>query len=634
MTPDSVSSDENRPVALNAAANAATVASVCPSHDRLDALLSGSISDADRGDVEQHLSECDACCEAFARLTAAQCESWSHLRQLLEEVPTGTGQPVSTLVDVSMLFRAARPSRSCLPGLDGFEMLEEIGRGGMGAIYRARDIELNRVVAVKMLLAGAIAGPERRARFRREAESVARLQHAGLVQLFELGEQDGIPYLVLEFVSGPNLRTAMKQQPPSVAEAVRLIEQVARSVQHAHAQGIVHRDLKPENILLSRDGPKVTDFGLAVFLDAAGTASLTQTGSVSGTPGYMAPEQAAGSAARISPATDIYALGAILYELLTGHQVFRGESPIETLRLISEAEPLPPRRLNPQVPLDLETICLKCLEKQPARRYSTTRELAADLEAFQQHRPIRARRIGAIGLLVRWSKRNRSVALLSVLAAVTLAAGTIASTVLWRHAEFRRNQAEDLAGSLQKESERSNGLLMSAMSAIDELLDQNDFDPFQTRIRQFSTRQRDAFRQAANLYRRLVTSGEDSPDIQYRLFTILRALEAAEQSLGDRDAVRRLRADQMHLAHSLYKHDSAQPRYQYMYGLLIGQQAIRDRRSGNNEKAEQGYLQAVDLLQQAYRARPLERRYAYHLQVNRNNLAVMYSIRAAIQAGF
>ena len=250
------------------------------------------------------------------------------------------------------------------PHFPGYEVRELLGRGGMGIVYRAWHRRLNRHVALKMLLAGAYARPEERERFLREAEAVAGLRHPNIVQVYDVGDLDGRPYFTMEFVEGGSLAQRLAGTPMPAGEAAALVATLAEAVQAAHDGGIVHRDLKPANVLLTADGtPKVTDFGLARRLD--GGAGLTQSGAPLGTPSYMAPEQAQGKSDTVGPAADVYALGAILYEMLTGRPPFRAETAAETLRQVIDDEPVPPSRLNARVPRDLETICLKCLRKEP-----------------------------------------------------------------------------------------------------------------------------------------------------------------------------------------------------------------------------------------------------------------------------
>ncbi|MDX1948407.1 MAG: serine/threonine-protein kinase [Pirellulaceae bacterium] len=332
------------------------------------------------------------------------------------------------------------PERPASHRVGRHEILEELGYGGMGVVYKARQVDLGRIVAVKMLLAGSHADPRDMARFRAEAEAVAQMQHPHIVQVFEVGEHDGQPYFSLEYVAGGHLgqRIAGTPQPPR--EAARLIETLARAVQAAHDQGIVHRDLKPANILLTTAGePKISDFGLAKRLEGAGQ---TLTGTVIGTPSYMAPEQAAGDPSRIGPPADIYALGAVLYELLTGRPPFRGETPWDTVSQVLADEPVPPTRLQPKVPRDLETICLKCLHKEPARRYAAARELADDLARYLAHEPILARPVTRVERGWKWARRNPVVASLAAALASALVIGLGATTSLWLLAEARRETAD------------------------------------------------------------------------------------------------------------------------------------------------------------------------------------------------
>ena len=275
-----------------------------------------------------------------------------------------------------------------LPQVAGYELLEVLGRGGMGVVYKARQLGLNRIVALKMVLAGANASPQDLARFRAEAEAVAQLAHPNIVQIFEIGEQGGCPFLALEYVGGGSLAQHLDGTPLPPKQAAETVLALARAVQHAHEKGIVHRDLKPANVLLADGTPKIADFGLAKRADS--NQAHTLTGAILGSPSYMAPEQAAGQSDRIGPATDVYALGVILYEMLTGRPPFKGSTLLETIDQVREHDPVPPRFLLPKTPRDLETICLKCLEKSPQRRYASAAELAGDLRAFLHDEPISA----------------------------------------------------------------------------------------------------------------------------------------------------------------------------------------------------------------------------------------------------
>jgi serine/threonine-protein kinase len=259
----------------------------------------------------------------------------------------------------------------------------------MGVVYKARDQSLDRTVALKMVLHGAHAGEQEHRRFESEAHAAARLSHPGIVQIYQLGEHEGMPYFAMEFCPGGTLADRLRGRPLPPRESAELVEQIARAVQAAHQHGIVHRDLKPGNVMLDAQGsPKVTDFGLARRVEDE--TRMTLTGAVVGTPSYMAPEQAQGKK-DIGPAVDVYSLGAILYECLSGERPFRAESALETLNQVVSAEPVPPRRVNPQVPPDLEAICLKCLQKEPRNRYASAADLADDLHRFLEGAPVASR---------------------------------------------------------------------------------------------------------------------------------------------------------------------------------------------------------------------------------------------------
>jgi len=376
--------------------------------------------------------------------------------------------------------------------IPGYEILGTLGRGGMGVVYKARQVKLNRLVALKMILSANHAGPEDLARFRLEAEAVARLQHPNIVQVFEVGEHDGRPYCALELVDGGSMQDLLKKEPPTTRIAAEMVEILARAVDHAHRHGIVHRDLKPGNILLGARKPveeptaisskktavqppegssaplvlKITDFGLAKRIDT--DIHQTGTGSVLGTPAYMAPEQAAGRTREIGPAADIYALGAILYDLLTGKPPLRGESVVDTLQLVQTVEPVPPRRLQPKVPADLETICLKCLQKQASSRYASAEALADDLRRFLNGEPIIARPVAAWERGIKWARRRPAAAALlavSCAAALGLAGGG------WAYARLE-NQRADEALRLRAEANEQRDQAIANKKTADEQRDQ------------------------------------------------------------------------------------------------------------------------------------------------------------------
>ncbi|HLW67075.1 MAG TPA: serine/threonine-protein kinase, partial [Gemmataceae bacterium] len=354
------------------------------------------------------------------------------------------------------------------PIVPGYEIDRELGRGGMGVVYLARQTKLNRPVALKMILAGAHASPQDRDRFRIEAQAAAQLQHPNIVQIYEIGEADGHPYLALEYVPGNGLDEHLTGTPWAPRDAAELIGPLARAIHHAHEKGIIHRDLKPANILLMRNAerrmqneekqetalqpdsafriahsafPKITDFGLAKQIQEAEQrkAGPTQTGTVMGTPSYIAPEQARGQTSSVGPEADVYALGAILYELLTGRPPFRGETPLDTVLQVMSEEPVPPRRLQPKVPRDLEVICLKCLEKDPSQRYASALALAEDLRRFLDLKPIIARPASAPVWLLKWARRRPAAASMVVMTILVAAAALITSIVV----NFQLNAAAE-----------------------------------------------------------------------------------------------------------------------------------------------------------------------------------------------
>jgi serine/threonine protein kinase/Tfp pilus assembly protein PilF len=311
-----------------------------------------------------------------------------------------------------------------------YELLEEIGRGGQGVVYRARQKSLNRIVALKVIGLAHWATEAHVKRFRLEAEAAASLNHPCIVPIYEVGERDGACYFSMGLVEGGQLDAVAKREPMPIRHAAELIAKLARTVSYAHEHGILHRDIKPGNILLDAKGePHLTDFGLARLVETE--SSVTRTMEVLGTPSYMAPEQAVGNNAGVTSATDIYGLGAVLYQLLTGHPPFAGGTTFETVRLVLDTEPRQPRLLNPKIDRDLSTICLKCLDKDPQRRYSSALALAEDLERWLKHEPIRARRTGLVPRGRKWVRRNPSIA---VMAAMLLVLAVPLGVMIWKNA--------------------------------------------------------------------------------------------------------------------------------------------------------------------------------------------------------
>jgi hypothetical protein len=376
--------------------------------------------------------------------------------------PANSDAPTRTFLDsqATATFQAQPPDSTqpaVLPQVPGYEVLGVLGRGAMGVVYRARHLSLKRLVALKMILGGGQAGERERARFKSEAEAVARLAHPNIVQVYEVGEWQAealgppLPYCALELVEGGTLARKLNGQPLPPREAARLIQTLAQAVHLAHSRNVVHRDLKPANILLAFDPadvehaglgtPKVTDFGLARQLDA--DSGQTQSGAIMGTPTYMAPEQASGQAHLAGPAADVYALGAILYECLTGRPPFKGTSVLDVLEQVRSREPVPPARFQSKVPVDLETVCLKCLRKEPEKRYASATELADELGRFLRGEPVLARPIGRLERAWRWAKRKPALASALTAAMVFLVSGIVAVSLIAVYASRQASEATE-----------------------------------------------------------------------------------------------------------------------------------------------------------------------------------------------
>ncbi len=447
---------------------------LCPTAKELEQFLDEQLSDGRHEELADHVGSCLTCQAALECLTEptlavrrVSLSSGEH-----EEEASSLPESANTFLANLMSFPPPLPSGTTVlgsteaknslsepPTVSGYELLGEIGRGGMGVVYKARHIALDRLVALKMILAGVHAGPKDLARFRQEAAAVARLHHPNIVQVFDIGEVQGWPYIALEYVEQGSLAQLLRSEPQPLQATLKLMETLARTMAYAHQCGIIHRDLKPANILLgakdkSRIGresyssfalnnlyePKITDFGLAKRLDAEGVGSHSDE--VLGTPSYMAPEQAGSKTSGIGPATDVYALGAILYEMLTGRPPFKGATSLDTLVQVLHKEPMPPRRLRPKLPRDVETICLKCLEKDPIRRYASAAALAEDLRRCRRGDPIEARSVGALERAWKWAKqRPASAALIAGLILVTFL-GLGGVTWQWRVAVTERNEKE------------------------------------------------------------------------------------------------------------------------------------------------------------------------------------------------
>ena len=526
--------------------------SSCPGVDQLRRLLDESLPDADRVELDFHVGGCASCQTVLDQLTGEVDWSWSSARS----EPGSTFSTLCRSRNTGTLPEIEPARRSSgLPHIPGYEILSPLGHGGMGVVYKARQRGLDRLVALKMIRGGLHAGPEHHARFQIEAWAVARLRHPHVVQIHEVGEAEGLPFVALELLEGGSLEARIGGTPLAEAQAADLLIQLAEGVAAAHAAGVVHRDLKSSNILFAADDtPKITDFGLAKRVDEQD--GQTQTGQVMGSPSFMAPEQANGQARRVGPAADVYSLGAILYEMLTGRPPFKGASPMETLLQVINDDPVPPSRMRSGLSRDLETICLKCLAKEPARRYATAADLALDLRLFRAGATIRARRTGLRERSLKWARRQPAQAALLGIVAVGI---MVAAATFWADAQRRLAVAADAEACVFRAAPLvANNRTDEARSDINrlhELLPALGRDPAQARL----------YEQA----RRLVRECDDRHTERLRITQRDQRRSAFERGLtealfletqlpGDPDAVRRLR-DQVHLALDAWDADTPTP---------------------------------------------------------------------------
>ena len=514
----------------------------------------------------------------------------------------------------------------------GYDLLGELGRGGMGVVYQARDQKLKRLVAVKMILGGVHASQEDMQRFQTEAEAVAKLQHPNIVQIFEVGEYQGNPYISLEYQQGGGLDQKIAGKPQNIEESAKLIETLSRAMEVAHQQEIIHRDLKPANILLSSEGePKITDFGLAKRMDD--DSNQTKTGAVMGTPSYMPPEQASSSIETLGPAADTYALGAILYHLLTGRPPFQSETQLDTLMQVISDDPVPPSRLNSNVPADLETICLKCLQKDIKRRYTTAAALAEDLRRFQTGEPIAARPVSAMERGWKWARRRPAVAGMigvSALALISLITGG-----LWYNAQLQdsltmaenrreeaqeqRELAEKQRKVAEKQKEAADRNFKLARDAVDELTTVSQDELFN--LPQMEPVRRALLEKAKAFYTTFVEQSAGDPELLYKLGKAHERLGTIVRHLGD-PAAAAAEYERSRLAFSQLLNDHKHvPLYALDLAHSFNNLGITLSDLGKNEEAIQLYEKEILILEKLSKGHPNEPDYAASLAVSYNNLA-------------
>jgi serine/threonine-protein kinase len=482
----------------------------------------------------------------------------------------------------------------------GYDLLSTLGEGAMGVVYKARQRGLKRLVALKMI-SGAHANERQRTRFRGEAEAAATLQHPNIVQIYEIGDHDGRPYISLEFVTGGSLEKKIDDTPQAPRYAAEMVRTLALAMDHAHHHKIVHRDLKPANVLLTPDGtPKIADFGLAKQLDD--DSVNTQTGTILGTPSYMAPEQAEGKTKEIGPPADIYALGAVLYDLLTGRPPFRGVSLWDTVSQVKTKEVVPPRQLQPSIPADLETICLKCLQKEALKRYATAGELAEDLQRFLDGKPIKARPVSAPERLLRWCRRNPVPAGLIALAALFVIGWLATATVLWQRAEDNAKLARDNAEDAWEKKQLAD--INAEDAKQKKILADNYAEEAKQKKKLADDKAAEAQRNFENSNILLLNSFSNIQGMVGKLYTQLQPKpgqpQRPEAAALQKELVAQARAALTHIAKDFSKagisdmdvvvvHDG-------MGNLFL--------KLGESEEARQQYQQAVALLQKYAQQRP------------------------------
>jgi serine/threonine protein kinase/tetratricopeptide (TPR) repeat protein len=596
--------------------------------------------------IRQRLGEAPRLEEYHQRFPplAARLELLLEIHAALETCPLPTTTGLTVEVGPSLPVPGAVPD---LPPVPGYEMIRELGRGGVGVVYAVQQKSLNRMAALKMLLAGGHAGAEQRARFRMEAEALARLRHPNIALIYEVGESEGRPYLVMEYVNGGSLASRLACAPWPIREAAFLVETLAQAIHHAHERGIVHRDLTPGNVLLALEDealpdlgengaarapptrerciPKITDFGLAKLYLAEG-AARTESGVIMGTPSYVAPEQAEGRSREVSPAADVYALGAILYEMLTGRPPFRGETALETLLQVQAVEPVPPSRLRPKLQADLETICLKCLQKEPGKRYPSARALAEDLRRFLVGEPIRARPVGPAGRLWRWCRRKPAVASLTFTLLLSGVIGLAAVISLWLHAREQKARAEANAIAREQERDRAEASFHDALQVVEIYLTSVG-ESAELKARGLEKLRRGLLTTAKDFYERFVREHNDNPQVRLEQGKAYWRLAFIQDQLGERKQAAETYGEMQRVFAELARDHPEEPEYREHLALSQGNRAELYRQVGRWDEAEISNDAARQLRVQLVRDHPDVPKYRKSLATSHHNLAILYANR-------
>jgi serine/threonine protein kinase/predicted Zn-dependent protease len=605
----------------------------CPDPEHLRKLLADQLTGAEAGPLEAHLEGCADCQQALERLVAETGLDWRQrggacLRLVQKDLPTGAWPGQGPDGDATHAPTEAAAGVPIRPAVPGYEVLQELGRGGMGVVYLARQIRLQRLVAIKMILAGGHAGDEELARFRAEAEAVARLQHPNIVQIHEVGEQDGRPFFALEYVDGGSLERKLAGTPQLARPAAELVETLARAMHLAHQKGVVHRDLKPANVLLASDAgglvdgarpqaslvPKITDFGLAKRLDVS--LGATRTGAIMGTPRYMAPEQALGHNEEVGPAADVYALGAILYECLTGRPPFLGENSLDTLQQVVAREPIAPQQLQPKVPRDLDTVCLKCLQKEPRKRYASALEMAEDLRRFLNHEPIHTRPVGAGERFWRWCRRNPAVAGLVAALVLGTVGGLGVMTGLYLHAREQTRQAE-------QQRDRAEESFRLTLSVVEKYLNNVGESPELKAVGLEQLRQR-LLETAREFYERFTHERSGDPRLRADLGDAYRRLGFISAELGEKEKAIELYGRMQGVFAGLVRDHPENPKYVAELARSHHNLATECSSMGRKQEAEANYGEARRLGQQLVKDYPNESTYQADLALTISNFAILY----------
>ncbi|MFI5455750.1 MAG: protein kinase [Isosphaerales bacterium] len=593
----------------------------CPERHQWEVELTDSLEE------ETSVSSICPVCGAPGQSRTTECSAMeAPFTGELPPPPLARAGGMATMEGAAGALRSNGPAREGLardpPPIAGYRILGELGRGGMGVVYRAEQVSLGREVALKIVLAGAHAGWSERSRFRVEAETAARLKHPNIVSIYEVGEQDDVPYLALEFVDGGSLAQALAKSPLAPGEAALLAETLARAMEHVHRHGIVHRDLKPANVLLTAEGvPKIADFGLAKWLDVP--SGHSQSGAILGTPNYMAPEQARGEAKLTGPATDVYALGAILYEMVAGRPPFRAATPQQTVQQLLTEDPLPPSRLQPQLSRDLETVCLKCLQKEPSRRYASAGALADDLRRFLDGKPIQARPTPSWERVVKWTRRRpgtAAVLAVSALATVALVASTLAYNARLLRERASADAGRDAARTAQRQAEADFRLALDAVKRFytevseNKLLNVPTLDPLRIEL----------LERARDFYQRIAQERPDDPDVQaewaragWRLAVLVSEARSVPEGISLMD-------QPMTIQERLADRYPDRPEYRSDLARSDNNLGIMHRRNNQDDLAGKDWERALALRDQLVRQRPGDLLYRRDLAQTRLNLGNWY----------